>query len=131
MQYKFEQLNTLAAIFGAINDPRDNRGKHHRLLDIFILTVFGLLWGHTDFTNMAIDLKYHEVYFTALLGLINGIPSHDTFSAAFSVINPSEFLECFIQWIVELTRSKGKHIAIDGKKVTVSGLILYQEEEDD
>ena len=90
MRYKFEPLNTLAKIFGSIEDPRDKRGKRHRLLDIFILTVFGLLWGHSDFTNMVIDLKYHEAYFSELLTLKNGIPSHDTFSAAFSIINPAD-----------------------------------------
>ena len=126
MQYKFESLNTLAAIFSTIEDPRDNRGKRYKLLDIFILTVFGLLWGHTDFTNMVIDLKYQEAYFTALLGLENGIPSHDTFSAAFSIINPAEFLECFIQWIVELTRTKGKHVAIDGKAVRAACEKVYR-----
>ena len=126
MDYKFEPLGTLAAIFGTIEDTRDNRGKRHRLLDIFILTVFGLLWGHTDFTNMAIDLKYKEEYFTELLGLENGIPSHDTFSAAFSIIDPAEFLECFIQWIVELTRAKGRHVAIDGKAVRAACEKVYR-----
>ena len=58
MRYKFESLNTLAAIFSTIEDPRDNRGKRHKLLHIFILAIFGLLWGHTDFTNMALELKY-------------------------------------------------------------------------
>jgi len=126
MQYKFEPLNTLAAILGSIEDPRDNRGKRHKLLDIFILTVFGLLWGHTDFTNMVIELKYHEEYFTELLGLENGIPSHDTFSAAFSIINPAEFLECFIQWVVDLTRSQGKHVAIDGKAIRAACEKVYR-----
>lgn len=126
MQYKFESLHTLAAIFGVIEDPRDNRGKRHKLLDIFMLTIFGLLWGHTDFTNMVRELKYHESFFTELLGLENGIPSHDTFSAAFSVINPQEFVECFIQWLVELARPKGKHIAIDGKAVRASCEKVYQ-----
>jgi predicted transposase YbfD/YdcC len=125
MQYKFEPLGTLAAIFGTIEDPRDNRGKRHKLLDIFILTVFGLLWGHTDFTNMAIELKYHEAYFTELLGLANGIPSHDTFSAAFSIIDPAEFLECFMQWIVDLARPEGKHVAIDGKAVRAACEKVY------
>jgi hypothetical protein len=55
---------------------------------------------------MATDLKHKEVYFTELLGLENGIPSHDTFSV--SVTDPAEFLACFIQWAVELTRAKGK-----------------------
>ena len=126
MQYKFESLNTLAVIFGVIEDPRDNKGKRHKLLDIFILTVFGLLWGHTDFTNMALELKYHEAYFTELLGLINGVPSHDTFSTVFSIINPAEFLECFIQWIVDLTRAAGKHIAIDGKAIRAACEKVYQ-----
>jgi predicted transposase YbfD/YdcC len=126
MQYKFEPLNTLAAILGSIEDPRDNRGKRHKLLDIFIMTVFGLLWGHTDFTNMVIDLKYHETYFTELLGLENGIPSHDTFSAAFSIINPAEFLECFIQWLADLTRPQGKHVAIDGKAIRAACEKVYR-----
>ena len=126
MMYKYEPLNTLAAIFGTIEDPRDNRGKRHKLLDILILTIFGLLWGHTDFTNMVIDLKYKAEYFAELLGLENGIPSHDTFSAAFSVINPGEFLECFIQWIVELTRAKGNHVAIDGKAVRAACEKVYR-----
>jgi len=128
MQYKFEPLNTLAAIFSTIEDPRDNRGKLHKLLDIFILTIYGLLWGHTDFTNMAIDLKYKEEYFKELLGLENGIPSHDTFSAAFSIINPAEFLECFIQWIVELTRTNGKHVAIDGKAIRAACEKVYRKQ---
>ena len=126
MRYKFDSLNTLAAIFGTIEDPRDSRGKRHKLLDIFILTVFGLFWGHTDFTNMALELKYHDAYFTELLGLASGIPSHDTFSAAYSIINPAEFVECFIQWIVDLTRPEGKHIAIDGKAVRAACEKIYQ-----
>jgi predicted transposase YbfD/YdcC len=126
MQYKFESLNTLAAIFSSIEDPRDNRGKRHKLLDIFILTVFGLLWGHTDFANMVIDLKYHEAYFSTLLRLANGIPSHDTFSAVFSIINPAEFLECFIQWITDLTPAQGKHVAIDGKAIRAACEKVYR-----
>ena len=126
MQYKFEPLNTLAEIFGCIEDPRDNRGKRHKLLDIFILAVFGLLWGHTDFTNMVTELKYHLAYFVELLGLENGIPSHDTFSAAFSIINPAEFLECFIQWIVDLARADGRHVAIDGKAIRAACEKVYR-----
>jgi predicted transposase YbfD/YdcC len=117
MRYRFKSLNTLAAIFSTIEDPRDDRGKRHRLIDIFILAVYGLLWGHTDFTNMVCELRYHEKYFTELLGLRYGIPSHDTFSAAFSIIDPAEFLECFCQWIVGYAGVEGRHVAIDGKAV--------------
>jgi predicted transposase YbfD/YdcC len=117
MMYRNESLNALAWHLGMIEDPRDDRGKLHRLIDILILAVYGMLWGHTDFTNMAKELKYHEDYFVDLLGLLNGIPSHDTFSAVFSVINPQEFLECFLSWTAGITSAKGKHVAIDGKAV--------------
>ena len=45
--------------------------------------------------------------------------------AAFSIINPAEFLESFIQWIVDMTRAKGKHIAIDGKAVRAACEKVY------
>ena len=125
MQYKFEQLNTLAMVFSSIEDPRDNRGKRHKLIDVFILAIYGLLWGHTDFVNMVEELKYHGKYFEELLGLENGIPSHDTFSAVFSIIDPAEFLECFMQWIVDLTRTQGKHVAIDGKAIRAACEKVY------
>lgn len=117
MRYNNESLSALAWQLETIDDPRDNRGKLHRLIDIFILTIYGSLWGHTDFTNMAADLKYHEAFFTNLLGLPHGIPSHDTFSAVFSVISPEEFLECFIGWIVGIMNTKGKQVVLDGKAV--------------
>lgn len=55
----------------------------------------------------------------------SGIPSHDTFSAAFSIIDPAEFLECFIQRIVDLTRPQGKHVAIDGKAIRAACEKVY------
>jgi predicted transposase YbfD/YdcC len=62
-------------------------------------------------------LKYHEKFFTEILGLENGVPSHDTFSAVFGVIDPAAFLESFIMWISGIAGAKGKHVAIDGKAV--------------
>jgi predicted transposase YbfD/YdcC len=125
MRYRSESLDTLAAIFSSITDTRDNRGKRHRLIDIFILAVIGLLWGHTDFTNMVRELKYHEDYLTELLGCEHGIPSHNTFSATFAIIDPAEFTECFMQWVVEIGRAKGAQVAIDGKAVRAAAEKVY------
>ena len=110
-------MESLVRIFSTIEDPRMARGKRHRLIDVFILTIFGLLWGYTDFVNMADELSYHEEYFTEMLGLKHGIPSHDVFSAVFRVIDPQKFLICFIEWIGSIAQIKGKHIAIDGKAI--------------
>jgi predicted transposase YbfD/YdcC len=66
---------------------------------------------------MALELKAHEAYFKDLLGLENGIPSPDTFSAVFAVIDPNVFLECFINWRASVAGTRGKHVALDGKAV--------------
>jgi predicted transposase YbfD/YdcC len=117
MIYRHEELEVLAGYFKAMEDPRDDRGKRHRMVDIFIMCIYGCMWGHSDFVNMAQELKYHEAYFTELLGLENGVPSHDTFSALFSLIDPVQFLECFINWLASVVNTRKQHIAIDGKAV--------------
>ena len=63
--------------FELLEDPRDERGKKYKLIDILIMTIYGLLCGLKDFTNIADFMKLKEDYFTKLLDLDNGTPSHD------------------------------------------------------
>ena len=92
--------------FEVIEDPRDNRGKKHKLINILIMTIYGLLCGFTDFDNLADFLKLKEGYFVELLNLENGVPSHDTLSRVFAVIDPKEFMEIFISWTKEIVEKK-------------------------
>ncbi len=110
-------MKTLYNHFEVLEDSRDIRGKRHELINIIILTIYGILCGYTDFVNMADFLEVNEDYFIDLLKLENGIPSHDTFSRVFSIIKPNEFMEIFINWIKEVVGQKGLHVAIDGKAV--------------
>ena len=110
-------MKTLLNHFEVLEDPRDIRGKKHELKNILLLTIYGTLCGYTDFVNMVDFLMLHEDYFSDLLDLKYGIPSHDTFSRVFSIINPNEFLNLFINWIKEITNQKGLHVAIDGKAI--------------
>lgn len=98
-----------------IEDLRKDRGKRHALINVLILTIFGILRGYTDFDNMAYDLKMDEEYFTRLLSLKHGIPSHDVFSAVFRMIDREQFMCMFINWIYSIAGIKGRHISIDGK----------------
>lgn len=81
------------------------------------MTIYGVLCGYTDFVNMVDFLSLHEEYFIKLLELDNGVPSHDTFSRIFRIIEPKEFMNIFVQWMKEIVGQKGLHIAIDGKAV--------------
>ena len=104
--------------FEVLEDPRDIRGKRYKLIDIIIMTIYGLLCGLTDFTNIADFMKLKEDYFTELLGLENGTPSHDCLSDIFARIDSKKFMEIFIEWTQEIMKHKtGLNISIDGKAV--------------
>lgn len=83
---------TLFFHFNKIEDPRMEKGKRHQLIHILILTIIGLLRGHTAFESMVDDLKYDEKELTEKLGLKHGIPSHDTFSRVFRLIDAKAFM---------------------------------------
>ena len=104
--------------FEVLEDPRDIRGKRYKLIDILIMTIYGLLCGLKDFTNIADFMKIKEDYFTKLLKLENGTPSHDCLSDIFAKIDSKKFMEIFIEWTKEIVKIKtGKNISIDGKAV--------------
>ena len=74
-------MKSLFKHFEVLEDPRDIRGRMHELTNIIIMTIYGILCGYTDFLNV------HEEYLKKLLSLENGIPSHDTLSRTFAMIN--------------------------------------------
>ena len=104
--------------FEVLEDSRDERGKKYKLIDILIMTIYGLLCGLKDFTNIADFMKLKEDYFTKLLNLENGTPSHDCLSDLYASIDPKQFMKIFIEWIKDILEKKtGKKISIDGKAI--------------
>lgn len=108
----------LFEIFEVLEDSRDERGKKYKLIDILIMTIYGLLCGLKDFTNIADFMKLKEDYFTKLLNLENGTPSHDCLSDLYASIDPKQFMKIFIEWTKDILEKKtGKKISIDGKAI--------------
>lgn len=104
--------------FEVLEDPRDVRGKKYKLIDIIIMTIYGLLFGLKDFVNIADYMELNKKYFTELLELENGTPSHDCLSDIFAKIDCKKFMKIFIEWTKELVKERtGKMISIDGKAV--------------
>ena len=104
--------------FEVLEDSRDERGKKYKLIDILIMTIYGLLCGLKDFTNIADFMKLKEDYFTKLLNLENGTPSHDCLSDLYASIDPKQFMKIFIEWTKDILEKKtGKKISIDGKVI--------------
>ena len=63
-------MKPLIQYIEVIEDPRDVRGKKYkRLSDLLIMTIYGILNGHSDFSNISVFLKVHEEYFKNLLNI--------------------------------------------------------------
>ncbi len=98
------------------HDPRVKRRQLHRLIDVVVLAVCGVLSGCESFTDIERYGKRKRAFFEQFLELPNGIPSHDTFSRVFARLKPAVFGECLRNWINDFRDcSDGDHVAIDGK----------------
>lgn len=104
------------AHFSILPDPRMERTKKHRLIDILFIAVCTIICGGENFTDMEMFGEAKEEWLRTLLELPHGIPSHDTFGRVLSLLDPTEFGECFGRWRASLHEAtKGEVIALEGK----------------
>jgi predicted transposase YbfD/YdcC len=108
-------LRDLKSLFAQVDDPRMERTKLHRLRDIIILAICGVICGAEGWVEIAEFGKAKEAFFTELLNLPNGIPSHDTFGRVFALIDPKQFETSFVQWVQSISQTVKGVVAIDGK----------------
>lgn len=105
----------LESLFAQVEDPRMERTRLHRLQDIIILAICGVLCGADSWVEIEEFGKAKEAFFTELLSLPNGIPSHDTFGRVFALLDPKQFEASFVQWVQGISQTVKGVIAIDGK----------------
>jgi predicted transposase YbfD/YdcC len=85
--------------FATLSDPRAERGKEHRLIDILTITLCAVICGADDWVAVATYGEEKEVWLRTFLALPNGIPSHDTFGRVFRLLDPDELRRCFLDWV--------------------------------
>jgi predicted transposase YbfD/YdcC len=110
-----KDLRDVETLFAQVEDPRVERTKRHRLRDIIILAICGVICGAEGWVEIEEFGKAKEAWFTELLNLPNGIPSHDTFGRVFAHIDPKQFEASFFQWVQGISQTVQGVIAIDGK----------------
>jgi predicted transposase YbfD/YdcC len=102
--------------FGNITDPRIERTRLHKLIDILVIAICGAICSCDSWEDVEEFGKAKQEWFETFLELPNGIPSHDTFNRVFARIDPIEFWTCFIDWVsVASELIGGQVIAMDGK----------------
>ena len=102
--------------FADLEDPRVERTKRHKLLDILVIAICAVICGADDWVAIQEFGEAKLDWFKEFLDLPNGIPSHDTFGRVFARLDPDQFHSCFMNWIMAASElTKGQVIAIDGK----------------
>lgn len=112
----------IADAFGDLVDPRVERTKRHRLLDILTSTLCGVLGGAENWVEIADWADAKRAWLTEWLGLQHGVPAPDPLGRVFDRLDPVQCESGFLRWVQgTLTPHTDPVIAIDAKTVRRSG----------
>ena len=107
---------SLISHFADLPDPRIDRTKRHKLIDIIALAICGTIGGANDWVAIEAYGQAKESWLRQFLELPNGIPSHDTFGDVFARLEADAFRRCFMDWVEAVSAvTQGQVIAFDGK----------------
>lgn len=102
--------------FASLPDPRIARHRWHNLSDILVIAVCAVLCGAESFPAIEDFGHEREEWLKQFLELPEGIPSHDTFTRIFRLLDPVQFQACFLSWMEAVAAATaGEVVAIDGK----------------
>ena len=109
---------SLVEHFEDLEDPRIERTKFHQLSDIIVIAICAVICGADNWVETEEFGHAKRDWLEAMLGLPNGIPSHDTFGRVFARLDAEQFEVCFVRWVQHLHElTQGQLLAIDGKTV--------------
>jgi predicted transposase YbfD/YdcC len=110
-------IGPIVFYFSEVEDPRSDN-KRHLLLDIIVIAVCAAICDADTWTDVELFGRSKERWFRTFLELPHGIPSHDTFSRVFALIDAEQFQESFRNWIAAVEeRTEGEIVALDGKQL--------------
>jgi predicted transposase YbfD/YdcC len=111
-------LEAIEEHFSKVSDPRVDRTKDHKLIDMIAIAICAVICGAEGWVDMELFGKSKLPWLKTFLELPNGIPSHDTFGRVFSRIDAQQFQSAFYEWVWAVNDIiQGQIINIDGKQL--------------
>jgi predicted transposase YbfD/YdcC len=109
-------MQIFLSAFDDVPDPRASNARHD-LGELLVIAFVSVLCGSTSCAEMAAFGRAKERLFRDFLKLKHAIPSHDTFSEIFRVIDPKALDAAFGKVLADVAAllKDGDVIAIDGK----------------
>lgn len=109
-------LEAIEEHFSKVSDPRKDRTKDHKLIDIIAIAICAIVCGAEGWTDMEVFGNSKVTWLKTFLELPNGIPSHDTFGRVFGRIDAQQFQLAFWEWVWAVNDIvQGQIVNIDGK----------------
>ena len=108
-------MGTLVEDVDPLEDPRHGNAGRHSLHDIIVIALCTILCGGETCTDMALFGQSKREFLESFLPLRNGIPSHDTFSRVFRLLDPEAFRMWFLGFMGQFAQGCEGVLAIDGK----------------
>lgn len=116
-------MGSLGVMFAAVPDPRAGNARHD-LVDVLVIAFTAVLCGAETCCDMALFGRSKEALLREMLRLPHGIPSHDTFSRVFRLVDPIAFEAAFRRFTAGFAERMagmagllGQVVAIDGKSL--------------
>ena len=81
-------MGNFTSYFQDLEDPRHGNAGQHDLLEILMIALCTTLCGGKSTVDMELFGQSKEVLLRQFLTLERGIPSHDTFSRVFRLLDP-------------------------------------------
>jgi predicted transposase YbfD/YdcC len=104
--------------FRRLKDPRAANATY-TLLEVLFIALAATLCGASSCAEMADFGRSKEELLRLMLPLKHGIPSHDTFSRVFRLLNPQAFERAFRRFMAAFAKANGLNltgvVAVDGK----------------
>jgi predicted transposase YbfD/YdcC len=108
-------VDQFIASFEGLKDPRTGNAGLHDFHELLLIALCAVLCGSQGATHMAAFAVAKEPFLRGFLELKNGLPSHDTFSRLFRLLEPAQFRAAFQRFMTRFSETDQGVIAIDGK----------------
>ena len=108
-------MRELLLIFQEVEDPRRGNAKRHDLHEMLLIALLATLTGGRTCAEMEDYGCAAERWLRTFLTLKNGIPSHDTFSRLFRLLDPASLQKALLRLAQDWADRLGDVVAVDGK----------------
>jgi tetratricopeptide (TPR) repeat protein len=114
--------------FGELEDPRIDRHREHKLIDLLVIAICAILCGANAWVAVETFGKAKREWFQRFLELPHGIPSHDTFGRVFALLAPEQLQAGFLSWIQLIDALQDQHLWSERYHRPLTDIFALQDE---